>query len=190
MTTITEARDAIWEIVVDASALGEAQVVFADQDGRPADGAYITISTSGPVNVAGPKGEVATFDATAALGEEVTLTAEGHAILEIQLQAFDLENGAGAALELLNTVQIGLQLSTRRATLREGGVAIFDFGDVTNLAATYGPNFEARAALDMRAHIVQSATAQVGYVSRVEGVLTLNDASGDAVATQDFEGEV
>lgn len=189
MTTIAEARDAVWEVVVDASGLDETQVVFSDQDGRPADGAYITISTSGPVNVAGPKGEVVTFDATAALGEEVTLTAEGHAILEIQLQAYDMENGAASALGLLCQTQIGLQLSTRRATLRAAGVAIFDFGDVTNLAATYGPNFEARAALDMRAHIVQSATAQVGYVASIAGELTLLDASGDEVATQVFEAE-
>ncbi len=174
-------EDAIQTFVKTASGINGKRVIWKDQNGfrpgqaPPTEGVFITLLIGPQVPVGLPY-VTKTFDEDAALGEEITVTANVLKSFTVSVQAFGSETvGANSALALLSMVQAKLALPTLRNALRAVGLSPYDQGTITNLTEFFATAAESRAAVTISFYVLESVTELEGYIDTVEVTDTTTD---------------
>lgn len=149
--------------------LADSHVLIADQNFTPPAADYVTIRLGGLVRIGGVDGIEWSYDENGAAGQEITLSSDGPRNVTASLQAITrAPRGASSAAAWLETLQASLALPTYREPLNAVGLGVIDVGTVQNVPKVYGASTEGRATLDVRFHVVQTASEKLGYIETVE----------------------
>lgn len=179
MKTLQDALRTIW--VLPASGLSGTEVYIARQEVPPPAPPYITIELSGPQMIGGLDEVKQEFDALAALGQEIILTAQGPREVIVTLEAFSASAAAvdaeADARGLLSKVQASLRLPTIRPVLNAAGIAVLKPGDVRWVPGIQKAAWEGRAILETTLCVVETAVARVGYITKVNGTQKIDAVS-------------
>lgn len=98
-------------------------------------------------------------------GQEIEMTHSSRLFLSVTAQAYTTETiGDAAAVVVLQRAKKALDLRSVRLVLKGSGVAVNAMGEVRNLAATAGPRWQGRAALELTVNVVDTVTERTTYI--------------------------
>jgi hypothetical protein len=163
---------------------------------RPTDGqpfAVLELLTRVPVGCA-PE-IVQTDDLGRPQGQEVELSATQMVACGFRVSVFappargahpGVPRGTSAASNIAEGIRLAAALPSQVANLDAAGVGVFDLGQVQDVPAIAGADFEGRAVLDARIYVSSSVSEFTGYIASVETAGTIQDPDGttEALPTQ------
>jgi hypothetical protein len=186
----TTLEDAMRAVVVDASGLASAQVIFSDQSlPSPAPAAMIHLNLGDVAGRGGVDPELIDFDEAADPGEEVIIETRGWRVLQLEIQAIaPAVTGDGTARELLSKCKTAFGQSEIRYLLTTLGVGVEVIGDVRWLPKEVGNRREGTAVLEVSFNARETALARLGYIGTVRGSAKISEGSHEA--EQPFEATI
>lgn len=172
----TAAENAIRSWFVAGSGLPDGSVVWADQAMPQPGTPYATLKITSAVRV-GALDE--TTDATNLDGNgqpvSVTTTVQGVREIHVSCQVFAAPvTGSGTAREYLLSAQTALELPNVRYSFLTAGLSGPDAGAISDISALLETQFQARAAMDVRFYVVDTAAETNGFIETVNTNATVN----------------
>lgn len=164
---------------VEASGLFQASAIIrAEQDGPRPAAPFAEVRVGDEVALGAVDGLEQSYDAGAAAGEEITLTARGQRSLTVTVRVFTTRaTGADSARALASKLQVSLRLPGVADIFDVAGMTVWDQGQVRQIPAVLDTKWEGRAELTIHCYVEETATEKTGYISAAE----LTDESDDPI---------
>lgn len=177
--TRKQIEDAVKAWLGAATGLPPTNVVIADQNAPPPDGSYVSVRVGASIS-RGVDELHQTETVGAPAGEEVEFRLHSDRTVTVTVTAYSAsttdESGADVAVDVLEKARNKLGLPTIRDALNTAGLGVVEQGQVQNLSAVAGADFEGVASLDVRFSFRQTNTERTGYIATVE---VTNTETGD-----------
>ncbi len=159
---------ALFTLVDQSSGLGDAGIIFSDQDGpSPFPSRYVTIRVGDLLGI-GVDASTWDFAADRNPGQEIVRSAVGMRKFVATFQAFTPGTvGNATARTTLMKLQADLGLPSFREPLNAAGLGVLNQGDVRWVPKVNNTTFEGRAVLEVLFCIPQSASDSTGYIETV-----------------------
>ncbi len=105
----------------------------------------------------------------AQIGQEIAQQVQGVRDLTISIQAFALaaQGDQHPALKAIRALAMAVQLPSQQDKFMDAGMGLAEVGAAQDLSAFLEADWESRASLDLRFHIVDDATERIGYIDFV-----------------------
>jgi hypothetical protein len=160
------------------SGLGAGKVLWAESNARRPDGAFVTLRIA-DVTAFTVLDEVEVVDHTGDLdppdeGEEIEFRV--HALREfgVNVQCYAppsgkaLPRGAGSPRAVLEAMSASLSLPSVQDAFEAAGCSLLDRGPIQFVPEIVGAGFEARAVMDLRFYVADTASEFTTYIERVQ----------------------
>lgn len=169
-------RESLRTAVVDATELNDNSVFWIGQSGRVTKRPYATLFVSN-VRRVGYDEHTQDYDEDRDLGQEIGLGRVGIREFNLSVRAYSTQvedlNGE-SAISLLERLRSRLELESLRDALLEGGIVVFDVGDVVDVGELKDKAWNSDAALELRCRTSAEVTEYTGYIETVELVPDTN----------------
>jgi hypothetical protein len=163
-------EDTIRAWVKAGAALDDEHVFFAKQKVERPSGPYITVLLTGVVPIGTNDAQETNYDALRPAGSEIEIQVIGEREIHASIQAFNCPTtGTNSAVDLMSMMQLRWSLPSVQDVLDAGGISVFDNGEVADLAALLGTNFDGRASIDVRFYARLTVSEFTTWIERVEG---------------------
>lgn len=153
-----------------AAALGEEQVIFADQRGDQPDTPYGTVKLLSGPKVLGHDEERQPDELD--LDSDVLISGQRRILVSLNIYSNkDSQKPGGTdkpgALERMRNVRDSLELPTVYTALNDQGISINDKGEIQNLSTLLETTFQERAQLDITFGFASNIGDQPGTIVEV-----------------------
>lgn len=159
---------------------------------RPTDGPFAVLELLTRVPVGSVPEVVQSDDLGRPQGEEIELAATQMIACDFRISVFappargtkpGVPRGTSNAANVAEALRLSAALPSNMANLDAVGVSVFDMGQVQDVKAILGADFEGRAVLDTRIYVSSSVSEFTGYVATVESTGTLENPDGTTEST-------
>jgi hypothetical protein len=160
------------------SGLGTGKVLWAESNARRPDGAFVTLRIA-DVTAFTVMDEIEIIDHTGDLvapdaGEEIEFKA--HALREfgVNVQCYAppsgkaMPRGASSPRAVLEGMSASLFLPSVQDAFEAAGCSLLDRGPILYVPEIVGAGFEARAVMDLRFYVADTASEFTTYIERVQ----------------------
>jgi hypothetical protein len=176
-------EDAVLAWVRAGSSYADDKVILEAQGGSAPVGDYIAVKIGGPSG-SSSLDEVRLSTDLTQVGQEVEQLVIGQRELGVSVKAFTSKTtGDSSGSALLGRVKTAIGLPSVRGALIDAGLGVTDVGDVQDLSTVFGAEFEGRALLEVRFHVVDTASERTGYIETVN----LTDLTGPPAGTSGMD---